>query len=96
MLARCRKIVDHFKHSSLPIGRLQSIQHQLSLVQHKLMQDEPTLWDSTYYMLERLVEQSRAKSLYDADYGLPEWLSVNNWQQAEKNCEIIRSNSAYH
>ena len=60
MLARCRKIVGHFKHSSLAIGHLHSIQHQLSLAEHKLMQDEPTHWDSTYYMLEGLVEQRHA------------------------------------
>ena len=41
MPARCRKIVGHFKHSSLAIGHLHSIQHQLSLAEHKLMQDEP-------------------------------------------------------
>ena len=56
MLARCRKIVGHFKHSSLAIGHLHSIQDQLSLAKHKLIQDEPTHWDSSYYMLQRLVE----------------------------------------
>jgi len=35
-------------------------------------------------MLEHLVEQHQAISLYDADYGLPEQLSVNDWQQVEK------------
>ena len=41
------------------------------------MQDEPTGWDSTYCMLELLVEQRHAISLYDADYVLPKWLSAN-------------------
>ena len=57
MLARCKKIVGHFKHSSLATSHLRSIQKQLSVVEHKLMQDEPTRWDSSYYVLERLVEQ---------------------------------------
>ena len=85
----CRKIVGHFKHSSLAIGHLHFIQRQLNLAEHKLMQDEPTHWDSTYYMLECLVEQRRAISLYDADYGLPERLSANNWQQAEKIVKLL-------
>ena len=89
MLARCRKIVGHFKHSSLAIGHLHSIQNQLSLAKHKLIQDEPTRWDSSYYMLERLVEQRRALSLYDADHGLPEQLSANEWQQAEKIVNLL-------
>jgi len=89
MLVRCRKIVGHFKHSSLATSHLRSIQKQLSLVEHKLMQDEPTRWDSSYYMLERLVEQRRAISLYDADYGLPEQLSASDWQQAEKILKLL-------
>ena len=48
MLARCRKIVDYFKHSSLAYQHLHNIQSQLSLPEHKLIQDEPTHWDSTY------------------------------------------------
>jgi len=74
MLARCRKIVGHYKHSHLAVERLQAIQRQLSLPNHKLMQDEPTQWDSKYYMLERLVEQQRVISLYDTDFELPDRL----------------------
>ena len=84
MLATCRKTVDHFKYSSLAIGHLHSIQDQLSLAKYKLIQDEPTRWDSSYNMLQHLVEQCRAICLYDADYGLPEQLSANEWEQAEK------------
>ena len=53
------------------------------------MQDEPTRWDSTYYMLSRMVQQHRAISLYDADFGLPEQLNSNEWQQAEKIVKLL-------
>ena len=89
-----RKIVGHFKHSSLAIGRLQSIQHQLSLVQLKLMQDEPTHWNSTYYMLEYLDERhaiSLYEADYEADYGIPEQLSANEWQQAENIVKLLET-----
>ena len=89
MLARCRKIVGHYKHSHLAVERLQDIQRQLSLPNHKLMQDEPTRWDSTYYMLERLVEQQRAISLYDTDFELPDRLNSNEWQLAEKIVKLL-------
>ena len=56
ILARCRRIVGHFKHSHLAVERLRSIQKQLNLPDHRLMQDEPTRWDSTYYLLDHLVE----------------------------------------
>ena len=39
MLARCWKIVGHYKHSHLVVERLQGIQ---CLPNHKPMQDEPT------------------------------------------------------
>ena len=64
--------------------RLRSIQKQLNLPDHRLMQDEPTKWDSTYYLLDHLVEQRRAISLYDSDFELPDRLSSNVWQLAEK------------
>ena len=34
--------------------RLQAIQCQLTLPDHKLIQDEPTRWDSTYYVIYHL------------------------------------------
>ena len=40
-------------------------------------------------MLEHLVGQRRIISLYDADYGLPERLSANDWQQAEKIVKLL-------
>ena len=72
MLARCRKIVGHYKHSHLAEERLQNIQ------------DEPTRWDSTYYTLDHLVEQQRVISLYNTGYELPDHLNSNKWQLAEK------------
>ena len=35
--------------------RLQAIQRQLNLPDHKLIQDEHTQWDSTYYMIYHLL-----------------------------------------
>ena len=77
MLGRCRKIVGHYKHSHLAAERLQDIQHQFSLPYDKLMQDEPIRWDSTYYMLEHLVEQRRAICLYDTKFELLDHLNSN-------------------
>ena len=74
MLARCRKIVGHFKHSHLAVEHLHSIQKQLNLPEHRLMQNEPTCWDSTYYLLDHLVEQRREIGLYDSDFELPDRL----------------------
>ena len=62
-----RKIVAHFKHSSLAMTALREKQKQLSVPQHHLIQDVATRWNSTYFMLERLHEQRWAiyAVLYD-------------------------------
>lgn len=51
-----RKLVGHFKHSVLACEELKKRQAQMELSEHKLIQDCDTRWNSTYYMLKRLVE----------------------------------------
>jgi len=82
MLARSRKIVGHFNHFHLAVEHLSTIQKYLP--EHRLVQDEPTFWDFTYYFLDHLVEQCRVISLYDTDFELPERLNPNEWLLAEK------------
>ena len=41
ILAISRKIVGHFKHSTLAYHRLNEIQDKLSMDKHRLVQDEP-------------------------------------------------------
>ena len=41
------------------------------------------------YMLERLVEQRRAISLYDTDFELPDRLCSNEWQLATKIVKLL-------
>ena len=48
ILAICRKIVGHFKHSSLTYSRPHEIQNNLSLPPHH---HKPTKWNSTLYMI---------------------------------------------
>ena len=50
------KLVGHFKHSVLACEDLRKRQTQMELPEHKLIQECDTRWNSTYYMLKRLVE----------------------------------------
>jgi hypothetical protein len=55
--AAARKLVGHFKKSSLASNELNSRQKQLDLPQHSLLQDVPTRWNATYAMFEWFLEQ---------------------------------------
>ena len=57
LLATCRSIVGHFKHSSVACHKLAHIQENLQLPKHKLKQDVVTRWNSTLHMLESILEQ---------------------------------------
>ena len=52
-----RRIVGHFKHSTLAYHLLDEIRERLDITKHKLQQDEPTRWNSTLFMLESIYEQ---------------------------------------
>ena len=57
IISNSRKIVGHFYHSLIASSQLQ----------HKRIQEVTTRWNSTLYMLERLMEQMRAIVMYPSD-----------------------------
>ena len=60
-LANGRKIVAPFKHSPLATTRLEDLQKDLQMPTKRL---HHTRWNSTYYMVESLLEQKRSISAY--------------------------------
>lgn len=59
LTARARKLVGHYKSSHVALQALFKTQEQL-LSRGRLIQDEPTRWNSTFYMLKRLLEQKKS------------------------------------
>ncbi|XP_038141170.1 E3 SUMO-protein ligase ZBED1-like [Cyprinodon tularosa] len=59
-LARCRKIVGHFKHSPSNTEELHNEQTQLGQDNEPLIQDVPTRWNSTLLMVSRLLKNQDA------------------------------------
>ena len=59
ILARCRRLVSHFNHSSKSSYLLKEKQQNLNHKQHNLVQDVATRWNSAYYMVRRVLEQQQ-------------------------------------
>ena len=84
MVHRVRKIVSHFHKSAKGTEQLQKIQVSLNLPQHKLIQDVETRWNSTYYMLKRIIEQRASISQYLEDHDVSvRPLDGNDWKLAK-------------
>ena len=56
-IAAARRLVTHFRKSELATTALRKRQDQMQVEQHNLVQDVATRWNSTYFLIERLLEQ---------------------------------------
>ncbi|CAM4592048.1 unnamed protein product [Leuciscus chuanchicus] len=56
-LSATRCLVKHIKKSEPATTKLKLKQKQMGTVEHKLIQDVAVRWNSSYYMIERLLEQ---------------------------------------
>ena len=66
------------------------IQNQLGLPQHILFQDVSTRWNSSFYMLQRLLEQKRAISVASTECtSAPTAIRVQQWTLAEKEVKVL-------
>ena len=57
--ARCRRLVGHFNHSAKACYLLRAKQEDLHHKKHALIQDVVTRWNSTFYMVNRVLEQQQ-------------------------------------
>ena len=58
--AKCKHIVSYFHRSVKASDRLATVQKQLNLPTHKLIQEVETRWNSTFYMFQQYLEQHNA------------------------------------
>ena len=84
MLSVCRKIVSHYHHSHVASSCFTRNQQQLDLPSHALIQDIDTRWNSTFYMLERLLQQRKAISVTSSELNLDYDISIQQWTTMEK------------
>lgn len=90
ILAKCRSIVEHFKHSTVSCEKLRKVQEQLKLPQHILTQDVSTRWNSQYDMQQRLVEQKDAVTLCLTSIDAVPNLNVREWTTAQEMIDVLK------
>jgi len=78
-LAACRRLVGHFKHSAVASQRLADLQRELHCEVLRPVQDVATRWNSTYYMIERLLAIKRSISVYCTEAEHDKAISNNTW-----------------
>lgn len=89
-LAKARGIIGHFKHSPLATSRFEDIQRELGATETKrLLQDVATRWNSSFYMIQSMLELRRAISSYGTEHELPSTLTANEWALLEKVAHVL-------
>ena len=58
-LGRAKRLVSHFHHSVKSTNVLRQKQKDLHHAEQNLIQDVPTRWNSSYYMIERILKQQQ-------------------------------------
>ena len=83
MLAICRRIAGHFNRSPLAHHRLAVLQEKHNLRKHHIIQfqDVATRWNSSFYMLQCILEQKNALVEYASLYDIPV-ITANQWKLA--------------
>ncbi|XP_073726190.1 zinc finger BED domain-containing protein 4-like [Misgurnus anguillicaudatus] len=79
IVAKLRSSATHFNHSILAKQRLKEIKKELDLPQHRIIQSVPTRWNSTLHMLESMLEQKRALTVYAGEHGKISILTADQW-----------------
>ena len=89
ILSLCRGITSHFNHSPIACAKLKSIQQQLSIEPHKMKQDVPTRWNSSFEMLQRTFEQKVPLATYAAEFNEIKLPTNYQWGIVEKLVYIL-------
>lgn len=90
VVKKARRIVTHFKHSEQACRKFADCQQACSMPAHKLIQDVETRWNSTFLMLQRLVEQRKAIIMFSIDHGGYDSLTAAEWKLADRLVSLLQ------
>jgi hypothetical protein len=96
LLAKCRKIVGHFRHSPTQTAALAAVQKAAGCAQLRLVQDVATRWGSSLQMVTRLLQSRESLGEFFNECDVPasvpaltvaEWDKLAVYQPLLKLCE---------
>jgi len=85
-----RKITGFVHRSNKAVNKLHKIQEELGLPKNTLVHDVSTRWNSSFHMLQRLLEQRRPLTTMCADMDLGGVMSHHQWELVQAIVKILQ------
>ncbi|CAF4878353.1 unnamed protein product [Pieris macdunnoughi] len=89
VIAKCKKIATHFNHSLIAQNELKHIQiERLNQSELSILQECSTRWNSTYYMMSRILKLKDSLVLYSGMHAIP-ILTADEWLDLKKCITVL-------
>lgn len=90
LLSIARKICERVHRSPQAKEKLAELQKTYNLPENQLVQDVPSKWKTSYFMLERLVEQQKAIDEMSLECNFRELISCDQWEVMQSVCNALK------
>lgn len=90
LLSIARKICERVHRSAKAKDKLAELQISYQLPENQLVQDVPSKWKTSYFMLERLVEQKKAIDEMSIECNFRELISSDQWEVMQSVCSALK------
>ncbi|XP_056603417.1 zinc finger BED domain-containing protein 4 [Triplophysa dalaica] len=90
LLSIARKICERVHRSTKAKEKLAELQISYQLPENPLVQDVPSKWKTSFFMLERLVEQKKAIDEMSIDCNFRELISSDQWEVMQSVCSALK------
>lgn len=90
LLSIARKICERVHRSAQAKEKLAELQKAYQLPDNQLVQDVPSKWRTSYFMLERLVEQKKAIDEMSIECNFRELISCDQWEVMQSVCNALK------
>ncbi|KAF7659253.1 hypothetical protein LDENG_00001080 [Lucifuga dentata] len=90
LLSIARKICERVHRSAKAKEKLAELQRVHQLPENQLIQDVPSKWRTSFFMLERMVEQKKAIDELSIECSFREMISCDQWEVMLSVCNALK------